>query len=449
MKFEHIALQVPEIYLPCKGVDLTSWAVVACDQYTSQPEYWENVRELIGTSPSTLNLILPEVYLEADSKEQMIQSINSTMREYLDQGILTPEKPGFILLNRKNSSGISRKGLIVALDLEQYDYSKGAQTLIRATEGTILERLPPRIQVRENAPLELPHIMVLIDDPDKTVIEPLFDKKNQKVYDVPLMMNSGHIQGYKIEDEATIREVAASLGRLADLETYSRKYNVSRKSVLLYALGDGNHSFATAKVIWENLKKASGSEKEIMHHPARYVLVELVNVHDEGLEFEPIHRVVFNINTKKMIQGMESFFRQAGSVFSCKTYETRQDLEHEARELQTENTHLIPFIAEKNYGLLIIKKPVLNLEVATLQAFFDTHMKENPSLKIDYIHGTDAVTALGSQQNNIGFYLPAISKHSFFKTIILDGALPRKTFSMGEADDKRFYLECRRITKPE
>jgi uncharacterized protein YkuJ len=368
------------------------------------------------------------------------------MQSYLEQGVLVPQKPGFILLDRKTCLAPSRKGLIAALDLEQYDYRPGSQSLIRATEGTILDRLPPRIEIREKAAIELPHIMVLIDDPHKTVIEPLFEKNLEKVYDFELMLESGHVKGYKVNEEKVIHEVADSLAKLADPESFDRKYHVSGKSVLLYAMGDGNHSFATAKAIWEDLKKNTENRDKIMQHPARYALVELVNVHDEGLSFEPIHRVVFNVNVEEILQRMQSFYRKQGAQFSCRRFETEGELLAESKNLPNQNTHLISFVAHSRYGILIIKNPGFTLETATLQAFLDTCLKDLRDAKTDYIHGTDVVTELGSKPGNMGFYLPAISKHSLFKTIILDGALPRKTFSMGEADEKRFYLECRKIT---
>lgn len=446
MNFEQIGVHVPTILLPAKNVDLAKWAVVACDQYTSQPDYWENVKTFIGDSPSTLNLILPEVYLESEHREQMIKDINRTMDAYLDRGILVEQNPGFILIDRENAHGVSRRGLLVALDLEQYDYSADAQTLIRATEGTILDRLPPRIQVRQNASLETPHIMVLIDDPEKTVIEPLFTKNLRKVYDADLMMNGGHIQGYMIDDESLIRDIAACLARLADQEAFNRKYSVSQKNIFLYAMGDGNHSFATAKAIWENLKKAAPDKALIMNHPARYALVELVNIHDTGLDFEPIHRVVFNVEPQDLIDAMQSFYVKQGSEFSCRHYRTKEEMDRDMQQQKRENTHLIAFVTEKQYGLAIITNPRVTLEAETLQSFLDEYMQKKKSARIDYIHGAAVVTELGSKPGAIGFYLPAISKHALFKSIILDGALPRKTFSMGEADDKRFYLECRKIT---
>ncbi len=443
MIFENIGLKVPTILLPKDGVNMDKWAVVACDQFTSQPDYWDKVKELVADDPSTLNLIFPEVYLESDDSEERIQNINTSMKKYMEEDILVEQKLGFMLVDRKTSQAESRKGLIVALDLEMYSYETGSETLIRATEGTIVARLPSRIKVRQNAPIELPHIMVVIDDPDKTVIEPLFEEELEKAYDFELMMDSGHIKGYKIDNEEMIDKIAQKLILLADRELFNKKYGVCDTGVLLYAMGDGNHSFATAKAIWEKLKEDAEDREAIMSHPARFALVELVNVHDPGLVFEPIHRVMFNIDLDQLFEKMNAFYNQMGCEFSFNL--TEGDPKEELKKLKAENTHLISFAAENKKGILIIKDPKLNLEVGTLQAFIDNFLEENKQATVDYIHGDEVVEELGSKPGNIGFFLPVMSKHDLFKTVILDGALPRKTFSMGEADEKRFYLECRKI----
>lgn len=442
MTLEKVGLHLPEILLPKSNVDLNKWAVIACDQYTSQPDYWNAVESHTAGHASTLNLIFPEVYLEEDGEDR-IQTINQTMQRYMEDEILVPQKPGFILVERSLPHGKKRKGLVVALDLEMYDYNKGAQTLIRATEGTILDRLPPRIKVRENAVLELPHIMVLLDDPDKTVIEPLFDQDPELLYDFDLMMDSGNIKGYKIDSPTQIDSVAQSLEKLIDPDLFQKKYGVEEQAVMLFAMGDGNHSFATAKAIWEDLKSKADDPADVMDHPARYALVELVNVHDEGIEFEPIHRVVFNIEVKAMLGAMQQFFEADGSSFAHQVFDTRSEMETASQ--QAFEGHQIAFSAGDQWGLLQIKNPTSNLEVGNLQAFLNHYENEQPAIKIDYIHGADVVEELGKQANNIGFYLPVMSKQDLFKTTIVDGALPRKTFSMGEAEEKRFYLETRRI----
>lgn len=442
MNFDRIALQVPRILLPKAGTDMQRWAVIACDQYTSDRSYWQRLEQQTAGALSTLNLIFPEVNLEDSDAEQRIERINATMEQYLADGSLEEQSPGFILLDRKTSHVPSRKGLIIALDLEQYDYNKGAQSLIRATEGTILDRLPPRIKVRQNAPIELPHIMVLIDDPGHTVIEPLFKQQLETVYDFDLLENGGHLTGYRIDQPELIHQVVTALEALAAPERYRDQYH-SDDAVMLYAMGDGNHSFATAKAIWEQLKQQAEDKEAIMNHPARYALVELVNVHDAGLEFEAIHRVLFDSDTEVLLNQMEQFFAARNTPFSIEWFDSLEQAEQQVAN--NDQQHSIPCVIAGKFGLCRIQQPEYTLVVATLQAFLDHYLANQPASRIDYIHGSQSVTELGSQDDCAGFYLPAISKHDLFKTIIFDGALPRKTFSMGEADEKRFYLECRRI----
>lgn len=443
MTFEKVGVQVPKILLPKSGTDMSKWAVIACDQYTSDPGYWKRLEQQTAGSLSTLNLIFPEAYLEDEDADRRIAAINSNMEAYLADGSLEEQPPGFILVDRKTAVVGSRKGLIMALDLECYDYNKGARSLIRATEGTILDRLPPRIKVREKAPIELPHIMVLIDDPQRTVIEPLFREQLETVYDFELLENGGHLKGYRVDQTELINRVVSALEGLADPEVYREKYQTDG-DVMLYAMGDGNHSFATAKAIWEQLKKDSGGLAAVKNHPARYALVELVNVHDPGLEFEAIHRVLFNVNCVHLKQQMQAFFAARNTPCSfelCANLAEAQDIVAE-----NEDRHAFALVLGGKYAACAVENPEYTLTVATLQAFLDHYLEQdNPAAGIDYIHGEKSVTELGSRTGCVGFYLPAISKHDLFKTIVHDGALPRKTFSMGEADEKRFYLECRRI----
>ncbi|PYG87320.1 uncharacterized protein (DUF1015 family) [Ruminiclostridium sufflavum DSM 19573] len=431
-----LGVHIPKIMIPGSGSDFGSWSVVACDQYTSERSYWKKVEEITSGKPSTLNIIFPEVYLEDSDSESRISKINKNMKKYMEDRVITELENSFILVDRKTSRSKSRKGLMLALDLECYDYTKGSNTLIRATEGTVIERLPPRIKIRQKASIELPHIMVLIDDPDKTVIEPLFSKASdfEKLYDFELMMDGGHIKGYKISDEADISSIANALSRLAQKDVFREKYSLgSDENILLFAVGDGNHSLASAKGHWENVK-ASLSYEEQQNHPARFALVELVNVHDDGLVFEPIHRVLFNVNADELINAFGKFYssRSCSGVPSCKSSKTAAG-------------HTFRYITAAGEGSITINNPANNLEVGTLQVFLDCYMKSHPEVKIDYIHGDDVVEKLGSQPGNMGFYLPPMNKTDLFKTVILDGALPRKTFSMGEAEEKRFYLECRKI----
>lgn len=446
MNVAQIGLQVPTLLLPRTGTDLTKWAVVACDQYTSQSDYWAGVERLVGDAPSTLRLILPEVYLGAADEVQRIQAIQETMSRYLAEGILAPQPPGFILVERETARGRSRKGLIVALDLEHYDFNPGAKALIRPTEGTILERLPPRIRVRENAPLELPHVMVLIDDPEHSVIEPLFAEPQEPLYDFSLMLDSGRVRGWLVRHPLLMQWVVEQLARLADPATFAARYGVEEGDpVLLYAMGDGNHSFATAKIIWENIKRAAPDPVAIMSHPARHALVELVNLHDEGLEFEAIHRVAFDVNAGHLLAALSDFLAAQDSTLTVLDSPSWEAARRTWLEMQRPDRHTAAFLTQDRCGVLIVERPRLTLPVATLQAFLDPYLKDQPGARLDYIHGEAALEQLGRQPGNIGFYLPALPKGDFFRTVIRDGALPRKTFSMGEADEKRFYLECRRI----
>jgi len=441
--FSKLAIKLPEILLPNDQIDLAKWSVVACDQYTSQLDYWNKVKENTQQQPSSLNIIFPEVYLEDDDGEQRLQNINQTMRDYLNDGILKPlDKSGFVLVDRKTSQAPSRKGLVVSIDLEQYDFNKGSSSLIRATEGTIVDRLPPRIKVRQDAEIELPHIMVLIDDPDETVIEPLFNEQLESLYDFELMEQSGHIKGYAIDQPKLLQQTADALAKLADKETFAKKYGTTDEETLLYAMGDGNHSLATAKAIWENLKAETDDLDALMENPARYALVELVNIHDAGLQFEPIHRVLFDVDSEHLLSALSNYYNQNECLVThC---DSEQDMLNKSSQAQTEDNHIIPFVAPSGYGFITIAQPSFTLEIASIEDFFNQYLEAN-QVRVDFIHGDDVVNELGKQEGNMGFFFPPISKHSLFKTIIFDGALPRKTFSMGEADEKRFYLEARKI----
>jgi hypothetical protein len=444
MKFDHIALEAPEILLPREGIDLTKWAVVACDQYTSQPEYWEEVRCLAGESPSTFHLILPEAFLEGCDPARESRRIEEAMNRYLETGVLVSRGRGFILVERTMPGGAVRRGLVAALDLERYDYRQGSQSLIRATEGTVVDRLPPRVRIRRNAPLELPHIMVLIDDPGRTVIEPLFARDHEPVYDFELMQGGGHIRGWRIGSPEAVGSVARAIERLAEPGAFREKYGVQSSDVLLYAMGDGNHSLATAKEIWEDIKASAPDRAKVMDHPARYALVELVNLHDKGLVFEPIHRVVFNTGADDLLRGMEGFFSAQGCTFSVQELPAERFEPYPTKE---PGTHAFSFTSSRKCGTVTISSPPSTIEAGSLQAFLDTYSAAHPKVTVDYIHGDDTLGSLASRPQAVGFYLPAISKHELFRTIILDGVLPRKTFSMGHAHEKRFYLECRKITR--
>ena len=409
------------ILLP-KNTDMTKWSVVACDQYTSEPEYWNDVEKIVGDAPSTLKLTLPEIYLEDENVSERIAKINSNMKALLDEDFFNEYKDSMIYLERTQSDGKIREGLIGVVDLEAYSYEKGAETPIRATEKTVIERIPPRVKIRENAPLELPHIMILIDDDKKQIIENLKNKVSEDdiVYDFDLMKNGGHVKGYLLNEE-TMDEVDKGLKELADKEVFAKKYDVNNKEVLLFAMGDGNHSLATAKACYEKLKETM-SEEEYLNNPARYALVELVNLHSPALEFEAINRVIFNTEPEKLLNCLKEY------------YQINKDGNGQEIEVITND------VDEKWY----IENPKSNIAVGSIQIFLDEYLKNNEG-KIDYIHGEETTKNLAKQSGNVGFIFEAMPKNELFKTVILDGSLPRKTFSMGHSYDKRYYLESRKI----
>ncbi len=418
-----IGFKSADLLLPNKEIDMGKWSVVACDQYTSEPEYWRDVENIVGGAPSALKITLPEVYLGTAGVDEKISKINSTMEEYLANGTLTPYGDTYIYVERTLADGKVRKGLMGIVDLEEYDYNKGSQSLIRATEGTVLERIPPRVKVRENASIEIPHIMLLIDDEQNSVLSTCENVKTtmQVAYDFKMMKQSGSIKGYFVP-KIVANKINEALENLAKPEVFEAKYDVKDKGVLLFAVGDGNHSLATAKECYERIK-AKTTKEVYENHPARYAMVEVVNVHDTALEFEPIHRVVFEVEPEDLIKSLETAF----------------DVSYEKCEGQK-----ITFITKDKKADIYIKNPTSNLPVGTLQGFLDKYTSEKGG-KVDYIHGDDVTENLAKQEGNIGFLLPSMAKSDLFKTVVLDGSLPRKTFSMGHACDKRFYLEARKI----
>lgn len=439
--FPDLGLKVPRILLPRSGTDLTKWCVVACDQYTSQPQYWKSVKELVKEDPSTLHLIFPEVYLgDQKTNQQIIRGIKDKMYEYDRDHVLVPQHPGFMLIDRKTPLVESRKGLLVALDLELYSFEKGSQSLIRPTEKTIPDRLPPRIAIREQAALELPHILVLIDDPEKTVIEPLAARANsfEKQYDFPLMKDSGHLKGWHVAAADAVDGVVQALRNLASPERFRSRYGARPdQGVILFPVGDGNHSLATAKQCWENLKQ-KGADPQT--HPARYPLVELINIHDPGMTFEPIHRLVFDVNVEEALVDLQSKFMECG--WGAKIVEGA-GLGSPALK---EGCHGIEFRCRGRRGLIIVESPKLVLEAATLTAWLDPYLAARPSASVDYVHGEEVIDEKTAESGStLAFLLPIMDKNDLVKTVVKEGVLPRKTFSMGAADEKRFYFECQRI----
>lgn len=422
---------IPEILLPKEGTDYYKWAVMACDQFTSEPEYWEAVEKEVGDAPSTLRLMLPELYLDKPGEAERIADIRKTMDEYMENGQLQKMPAGCILVKR-TAEGRSRLGLVIATDLESYDFNKGSTSLTRATEGTVVERIPPRLRIREGAPIEMPHILILIDDPDKSVIEPLVNIAGEQVYDTDLMLDGGHVTGTFIREE-DLGGMKDALSVLYDKAV--EKYGDG--NVIFQAMGDGNHSLATAKTNWEKIKQ-NLSEEEIKTHPARFALCEIENVHDDGIVFEPIHRVVF---AKKGQSGMD-IVNETVEVLK----EQNGDAHLEAAGAKApEGSFAIPYVVGEEKGTIIVDAPKSKLEVGALQAALDVIVKEREDADVDYVHGTSSVEKLAAKEGNAGFFLPAMDKHMLFPAVAADGALPRKTFSMGEANEKRYYIESRYI----
>ncbi|MCC7261101.1 MAG: DUF1015 domain-containing protein [Candidatus Latescibacteria bacterium] len=425
-----LGILIPRVYLPGPDIDLQRWAVIAVDQFTSQPEYWAEVERLVGDAPSTLHLTLPEIHLDQPGEAARIGQIQATTRRYLEAGILRPRE-GLIYVER-HLEGRTRKGLMLALDLERYEYTSGAASLIRATEGTIVERLPPRRKIRAGAALELPHILVLIDDPGRTVIEPVAAARDQlkKLYDFELMFGSGRLAGYAVPEAGLEAGVVAGLRGLA---------RAAGPEPMLFAAGDGNHSLAAAKVLWEELKPAVGPD-----HPARYALVEVINVHDEGLSFEPIHRVLFGLR-----RDFFAFLRQAcGARLRCTGVASAAALIEAVAAARDQAGHTIGLVgggSESRYCVAQIADPSASLPAGTIQDLLDAFLAEGGAEKIDYVHGEEVTVRLGSQPGNLGLCLPHLDKADLFRTVLQDGAMPRKTFSLGEAHEKRFYMEARQI----
>jgi len=443
--YNSLGMAIPEILLPVEGLDLQKWAVIACDQYTSEPEYWHRVEELVGQSPSTLHLIYPEVYLNSPGKEERIARIQSTMKDYLRRGLFR-EVSGMIYVERETAHGW-RRGLLFCLDLEAYDFNPRASSLIRATEGTILERIPPRVKIREGAVLEVPHIMILIDDPDNQTIGPAADHSRElsRLYDFELMLDSGRVRGFLVDRPEVERMVMAGLERLASPAELQKKYGLPEETpLLLFAVGDGNHSLATAKTIWERTRAAARPQPEPGHSALRYALVEVVNLHDESLVFEPIHRVLFEVSrSENLVSDLVEFFNGKLELREHSNYEEMKKVVNSRREKE----QIAGLVGSNSFQSIRFLQPKHNLTVGSLQAFLDDYLKKKAASGLDYVHGDESLLNLSRKSPyNLGFYLPAIDKGQLFPTVILDGALPRKTFSMGEAWEKRFYLEARKLT---
>ena len=408
-----------DIMLP-KDAPMEKWAVIACDQFTSDYDYWQRVRANAEGCPSTINLVLPEAILGTPEEETQTALINKTMGEYIENGVFTTYANSFVYVERTMENGTIRKGLVGMVDLEAYDFTQGATADIRATERTVIERIPPRVKVRKDAPVELPHIIMLVDDHDKVLIEPITAKKDslKKVYECDLMEDGGHIAGWIVEGadveafNAVFEEYSANVGsKYADLEGVP----------MILATGDGNHSLATAKTCYEELKAANPGV-DLSNHPARYALVEVENIHDEAQVFEPIHRIIMGLDPEKVLADARDAIcvEDSDAGFEAKVY-----------------------IGEKE-ETIYLDKGKGELAVGVLQEWLDAYLKANGG-DIDYIHDDDALIALAAKPMSIGFLLPAMEKSQLFRGVIADGSLPRKTFSMGHSREKRYYVEARKI----
>lgn len=434
--FEEMGIRIPKVLLP-KNLDTKTWAVIACDQYTQDKNYWLQTQKSTAQKPSALHIILPEIYLN-DQTGERIKTIHGNMNAYLADGIFDDERECFIYIERKTAFGRTRRGLIAEIDLERYDWKPGARELIRATEATIKERIPPRMKIRTGAPLESPHIMLLANDPRRALVEGLGARvrKNAPLYSGALMQNGGSISGWRVTEPEDIEYVRSSL------ETLFTENTQSGGGTFLFAVGDGNHSLATAKAVWQERKaalKAAGADEAALKNDAvRYALVEIVNLYDEGLTFEPIHRVLFGAEANEL-----TAFLAARLGGTASRMDSVEELENAVKNSSADFGFVFMENGKTEYSLL--STGIAELAVSRFQPAVDDFIRSHSGVSIDYIHGGKETAALGKNSGAVGILLPPIAKDSFFATIARTGALPRKSFSMGEADEKRFYIECRKL----
>lgn len=423
-KLAGCGIAIPEILLPRKFGSLQSWAVVACDQFSSDREYWENEKKRCAGSESTLNMILPECYL--DESDVRVPEINKTMKEYIDKDVLGSVGTGFVYLNRSTPYAAKRSGLMVALDLENYSYEIGAECGVRPTEGTVLERLPVRAEIRKNAVLDLPHILVLLNDSENKLFSYLEKRESElkKVYDFDLADNAGHLSGALVSDDKDLEALAEIFTELNEAGDF------------LFAVGDGNHSLGAAKQLWNKIKDETGN----MDHPSRYALVELENIHDAGVHFHPIHRVLFDCKSDDFKTDLLAF-----PGVSIKDTDSQKDMVGEVKSLSAEGTFALGMITASEYSVITMDNKEAFLASEAFHKFLDPWMEKGSFSEIDYIHGDDVLSELSGKEGNIGFYLPPVNKSTFFSFISSRGPMPRKTFSIGEAQEKRYYLECRKL----
>ncbi|HEY5955736.1 MAG TPA: DUF1015 domain-containing protein [Polyangiaceae bacterium] len=438
-QLELLGLRIPEILLPNSSVELRSWAVVACDQYTSDEGYWKTVEAAVGSAPSTLRLVLPEIYLGSPDVPERVKKIHARMSEYLEQGVLASKGECLVYVRRTTARSGLREGLVVAVDLERYEYSRGSKSLIRATEGTIVDRIPPRLSVRRRAPLELPHIMVLVEDPAHQLIEGLGVRCNEfeKIYDVQLMQEGGRLEGYRIDKAPDIEGLLTYLVSLLE----QAKQRQHSDTPMLWAMGDGNHSLATAKANWEEVKRElsdAGRASETLNHPARWALVELVNVYSKGLRFEPIHRAIFTSRT----EDLRASLRVDPAIRSLDPT-TESEL---LALLSAPSGQDKAGVFDGKAFFVINWTETRDLPPAQVDGLFQRFQKSDPAAKIDFIHGWEDNRKLAGE-SAVAFFVPVLERDRLFSRVGEQGPLPRKAFSMGDAEEKRFYMEARRITR--
>ena len=418
-----LGIAIPDVLLPRDLTDLSKWAVIACDQFTQDRSYWEQVKNTVGDTASCLNLILPEVYLEdggAEARELKSRNIRKYMESYINEPVFAPPLHCCVYLERSTPLHPRRRGIVLLIDLEQYDWAPESRPLIRSTEGTVKERLPARIEIRRGAPLELPHVLLLIDDEEDSLIPTLGEmaRKRAPLYETPLMMKSGAVSGWALDTEDAWKVLAEGLENLAarSATRYGSNTSSSREYPFLFAMGDGNHSLAAAKTTWDDYKKTHAGEGGLENHPARWAMVEVENIYDSGISFEPIHRVVFGAGTAELLKVL--------SVL---------------KDIKCQPEHTL--------NIIRIECTTPDIATASLQPLLDDYVKKNNGCSIDYIHGEDEVLRLAADKTRraVGLILPPVRKDGLFKTVAQTGPLPRKSFSMGESFEKRFYLECRRL----
>ncbi|MCI9169444.1 MAG: DUF1015 domain-containing protein [Lawsonibacter sp.] len=417
--FDGLPFKPADILLP-RDCDLSLWSVVACDQYTSQPEYWQRVEERVGRAPSALRLILPESCLEGPSVETDIMEVNNTMSRYLREGRFQEYPDALIYVERTLDSGKVRRGLVGMADLEAYDYEPGSSSAIQATEGVVMSRIPPRVAVRKNAPIELPHAILLSDCGD--IVAPLAGRTGEMelLYDFELMEGGGYVKGWLLtreQQEQTARAIRAR-----------KEWADRERDGLLFVAGDGNHSLAAAKECYER-RKGLTDPTQWPDLPSRYALCELVDLSGNGVDFEPIHRVVFGVKPEELLDALMKYCPSAVRG--------------------REEGHVLPFVIGRwSQGEITVTKPAANLPVDTLQRFLDDYTASHPKARVDYIHGEAEARALAEEREDaVAFLLPRPRWPELFDAVVRDGLLPRKTFSIGQAKDKRFYLEARKIRK--